>query len=926
MGENVTTFESNQEASIFTNNSYDNSNKLRIIDGILFSKILIPKVNSNIIKRKRLLKKINCVLNKKLLLVTSPVGYGKTTLLANWAKYNNAKTIWLSLDEEDNNYLSMLKYLTLALNNEFDNMLESVINMINVSNKYRYDEIINVFLNGLSSISHDVVIILDDFHVIKEKSIVEIIKYILKYLPSNVHIIISSKEKLPFATAKLLAMGELEEISFKEICFTTEDIYKFFSEIYGIELNKEIIMIIEEKTEGWIIALKLIANRMFKLQNNAAYIDKLMIGVNSELFKYLTEEVLENVPAFVKEFLYKTSIFNNFSIDLCDKLLDRTDSNIILEMLERNNFFTFSLDESKKIYRYHNFFGELLRERLNSLYKEEIPSIYLNASNWFENNSKYIQSIEYSLKSQCLNNTERLIEDYSERIINDRQYIKLIELVEMMPAEILKKNKKICLYYAYTLAITGKLVNNEAYPKQRNINLDGERFRDSKTSISIIKSTAELHTECIDLEQVINLSNKALNNLENMDIRQAAIFNNLGKAYMLKGNLKKSKEYYIASIYIASQFDFENIAFRQAHMLAQTEICEGNINKAFYIYNELVNKLSELQEKESNFSNIIYLGIGGLYYEIYDIENASEYINKGIMLSKINNDIMGMFQGYIQFAYLLATQQRIKEAKEIVDIIENIYKSIPTNIILRQYISEYVRTLLIIKDFKKAKNIINIFEVDTNIDKTINNEKIIIALFDYQVHSREAMKDESVLDFYLKKAKEDNRINSYIKLLIIKALLHHSSNNYVIAIEYIKTAVLFAGVRGYVATFISYGQKMKKLLTMLLEECESNIYDKKLMSFINFLLDFFDESNVKDKKNQSLNKAVEVEEHSTCLSKREIEVLTCIADGNSNKEIAEKLYVSISTVKKHLGSIYDKLNVRTRTKALLVAKDMGIIK
>jgi LuxR family maltose regulon positive regulatory protein len=335
---------------------------------LLETKIYLPKVRRGLVPRPRLDESLNRGAELKLTLVSAPAGFGKTTLLAGWLDFSKRSAAWVSLDQSDNHAASFWSYLVAALQTVKPGVGASAISLLQSPQLPPIEAVLTLLLNELSAMSMDVMLVLDDYHVIYARDIHDGVVFLLDHLPPRLHLVIASRADPALPLARLRARGELVEIRAVDLRFAPGDVAAR-----------------EGRTEGWIAALQLAALSMQGRDDVAGFIAD-FAGDDRYIVDYLVEEVLERQPESVRSFLQHTSILERLSGPLCDAVTGQDSGKGMLEALERANLFVVPLDNRRHWYRYHHLFGDVLHARLLDEQRARAPDLHRRASAWFEPN------------------------------------------------------------------------------------------------------------------------------------------------------------------------------------------------------------------------------------------------------------------------------------------------------------------------------------------------------------------------------------------------------------------------------------------------------------------------------------------------------------------------------------------------------------
>src|SRR6266851_4372984 len=350
---------------------------------LLETKIYLPKVRRGLVPRPRLGERLNRGAELKLTLVSAPAGFGKTTLLAAWLDFFKHSAAWVSLDQSDNHAASFWSYVIAALQTVEPGVGASAISLVQLPQPPAIETVLATLLNELSAISKDVVLVLDDYHLIDAGDIHDGMVFLLDHLPPRLHLVIASRADPALPLARLRARGELVEIRAVDLRFTLDEAATYLKDMMGLDVTPGDVAALEGRTEGWIAALQLAALSMQGRDDVAGFIAD-FAGDDRYIVDYLVEEVLQRQPESVRSFLQQTSILERLSGPLCDAVTGQDSGRNMLEALERANLFVVPLDNRRHWYRYHHLFADVLHARLLHEQPDRVPDLHLRASAWYE--------------------------------------------------------------------------------------------------------------------------------------------------------------------------------------------------------------------------------------------------------------------------------------------------------------------------------------------------------------------------------------------------------------------------------------------------------------------------------------------------------------------------------------------------------------
>jgi LuxR family maltose regulon positive regulatory protein len=367
---------------------------------LLRTKYQLPSARAGLVARPRLMDKLNQGTDHRLILISAPPGFGKTTLLAEWLACQPSETprhvAWVALDETDNDPAQLLHYLIAALQQIDAHIGQTAHEFMHAPQMPPLSALLISLVSDMANAQPELFVALDDYHCVTNPEAHRITQFLLEHLPATAHLIISTREDPPLPLARLRARGESVEIRERDLRFTPDETAAFLGETMGLALTATTIEQLAARTEGWIAGLQLGA---LVLQEGveSGSMDKLAAGFTGNdryIIDYLMSEVLDHQPPALRDFLVQTSILDQLTAGLCDAVTGRNDSRTLLEQLEQKNLFLMPLDHRREWYRYYRLFREFLRTQLAPT---ELPALHLYASAWYEAHGLRNEAIQHAL-------------------------------------------------------------------------------------------------------------------------------------------------------------------------------------------------------------------------------------------------------------------------------------------------------------------------------------------------------------------------------------------------------------------------------------------------------------------------------------------------------------------------------------------------
>jgi LuxR family transcriptional regulator, maltose regulon positive regulatory protein len=351
---------------------------------LLAAKLDVPAIGGQLVHRGALLDALSAGRGRKLTLLSAPAGCGKTTLLAQWAlgAGEDERFGWLSLDPSDNDPVWFWMYVVAALQKVSPGVGTRAVELLAMGAD-PVQVVLPILLNDLDTIASPMVLILDDYHLVVNRAVHEQMSFVIGRIPANLHLVVATRSDPMMPLARLRASGELAEMRSDDLRFGASEAHHLLNDVLGLDLADADIQLLHQRTEGWAAGLYLAALSLAGRADAPAFV-RTFAGDNRHIVDYLMAEVLEGQPPELRSFLLRTSVLGRLSGALCDAVLQTSGSASVLEKIERENLFVVPLDMSRRWYRYHQLFGELLRTELRRSEPDLVADLHRRAAAWFE--------------------------------------------------------------------------------------------------------------------------------------------------------------------------------------------------------------------------------------------------------------------------------------------------------------------------------------------------------------------------------------------------------------------------------------------------------------------------------------------------------------------------------------------------------------
>ncbi len=894
---------------------------------MLLTKLHIPPAGNNVVHRSELFEKLNSGLSRKLILVSAPAGYGKTTLISDWISQSKIPAAWLSLDNGDNDPAVFLSYIISGIQSIHKEIGQSALRLLNSPASPSVESITSLLINEVLNINQNIVLVLDDFHMITSSEVLKLVTYLLDHIPGNIHIVILTRSDPALAVSKLRSQHQLVELRSSDLSFSANDISILFNKRLKLGLSVDDVYSLESKTEGWIAGLQLTALSMQGREDISGFIKDLK-GDNRYIMDYLMEEVLKTQTDEIKEFLLQTSILEQMSAPLCNAVLKRNDSQLILETLERSNMFVIPLNKERTWYRYHHLFADLLKQRL-LLKSDSRPEKLLNkACDWFEQNGMFEFALKHALVIKNYEKSIQILGEIVESMWENGMHTSILKYCDLIPDHLVKKNPTLCLYFSWILITTGQVQKAEPFltsaeNRTKEIINDPHSSEDdvnsnNKLLSKIAVASAYLHTFTMSSEKVLDYARTALKFLSDEDsLWLGWIWHSVGMAEMSKGNLKEVAKTFQKSLEYSKKSNNLYLISEIAYEIAYNEMRHGHYKAAYKHCSELLKFMKESGYSEIAKAEWTYTGLITMMAVIQciwtDLDSALENVKTAYNLSKNEKNIGHRIKVLLASSYVLyARDDKPGAIARLNELQETLKQFKGSHHVTDTYVGWRIRIFIDSDQIDNAIEFVKESGLGLNQKISYKEEFSYINYVRLLLAQNQYSEAEAMLSELYSLALSDNRIESLVYLKISYAVMYSMTGERQKAVSSLIEAMEYAADEDLLIFFLfdlNYTNDLLEEVYRIQTAGKAGIPDR----FIQKL-----RQAVEAKKKRSKNLQV-------VLSTRELTTLKLIAENLVNQDIADRMFVSINTIKTHLKNIFLKLDVDSRTGAVIKAKELGLL-
>ena len=908
---------------------------------LLGTKLYAPRWRSGLVSRPRLIERLHQGTRRKLTLVSAPAGFGKTTLLAEWlaAIPEGERAVgWVSLDQSNNDPVLFWAYCIAALRQVQAGVGERTLALLHAPQPPPMESVLTDLINDVSAIKHDFALVLDDYHVIDAQPIHRAIAFLLEHLPPRMHLVIASRSALPLPLARLRGRGELTELGAADLRFTPDEASAFLNQAMDLNLSSNDVVALETRTEGWIAGLQLAALSMQGREDVHGFIAAFS-GDNRHIADFLVEEVLQRQPERVRSFLLQTAILDRLSGPLCDAVTDQEESGVLLETLEQDNLFVVSLDDKRQWYRYHHLFADVLGAHVREEQPGLVPTLHRRASAWYEQNGLPAEAIRHALAAEDFEQAAALVERAWSAMDRSVQSATWLRWVEALPDEVVRVRPVLRAGYASALLDSGALEAGEAQlreieqwleatadlqerpeaPAGEMVVVDEEQFR--LLPVTIAQARGYLAQALGDLPGTVKYAQRALDLLPVEDhFGRGAAAAMLGMAYWASGDLETAHRT-LADSFARMQTSGEALmAIGATFILADIRVAQGRLHEAVSTCEQSLQGAAEQGESAFPGRAELHAGLGDVHRERGNLEAAVQHLRTAKELGEQVELPGTKYRWPAAMARVKEAQGDLGGALDLLNEAERVYIRNPLPDV-RPIAAQKVRLWTAQGRLAEAQEWTRERGLSADDDLSFLREfehitlaRVLLARYNTSREERAIYEAVGLLRRLMKAAEEGGRRGSVIEILVLQALAHQALGDPSRALVSLERALTLAEPEGYVRIFVDEGKALRDLLRHAAAGGIGGSYTRQLLT-----------SFAEPAQPVSPSAQGAADRLATPLTPREVEVLRLIAAGMRNQEIADQLFISLSTVKRHIANAYGKLDVRHRTEAVARATELNLL-
>jgi LuxR family maltose regulon positive regulatory protein len=878
---------------------------------LLTTKLHPPRRRRTLIDRPRLRDLGTRATRPALTLVSAPAGFGKTTLVADWFSGEHT-TAWLSLDPRDDDPERFWTYVLAALSAATADLSSDTAALLQGGGAL-LETVVATLINDLETASQDIVLVLDDYHVINDAAIHDSVAFLLDHLPPQISLVIATRADPPLPLAALRAAGDLLEVRAADLRFTAEEAAEFLNGPMDLTLTIADVGVLESRTEGWIAALQLAALSMQGRSDPGSFISE-FAGDDRFILDYLADEVLDRQTTRVREFLLDTSLLSRLTGPLCAAVTGQEDAKTTLEELDRANLFLIPLDDRRVWYRYHHLFGDVVRARLLDRHADRVTALHRRASDWYAQNGEPREAIVHALAGDDPERAAELIEVAAPAMQRARQESQLRSWLEALPADLYSDRPVLAMALVGARMATGdaadldhllEIVDSWSGRAETPIVFDEIAYRRLPAMAAVHRAGLALLAG--DTDGTIEHARRVLELVGPDDhLQRGAAAALLGLAHWSQGDLETGRQGYIEAITCFETGDYLSDVMGCSLALADIQVTQGRLRDAQRTFESALRHAGERPGLRGEAD--IHVGLGLLAIEHDDLDNAERHLRASAELGHHMGLPQHPYRWRVAMARLHEAQGDLDKALEMLTEAEARYNT--------DY-SPSVRPVTALK----ARVEVRLGDLDAGARwadahrLSAHDELSYVREFEHITLARVLLARGSapaveqatgLLRRLFAAAEQGHRNGSTIEILVLLALAQQAAGDHTAATASLAQALARAEPEGYVRSFLDADPSVMDLLRRLAGRGDAHAAD---------ILGSGRSSQMRRRHRTS---------DPDDLSDRELDVLRLLRSDLSGPEVARELHVSLNTLRTHTKHIYTKLGATNRREAVTRAAQLGI--
>jgi LuxR family transcriptional regulator, maltose regulon positive regulatory protein len=929
-------------------------------DVLLATKLHVPGPQPGFVPRRRLVQALGEGLVRGRVLVCAPAGFGKTALLADWARGGGRPVAWLGLDGGDSDPARFWRYAVAGLDRARPGLAGRVGPLLGPPPSRSFEGLVTALINELAADPgpDEVLLVLDDYHLVDSGPVHESVAFLLENLPPGLRVVVSGRADPPLPLARLRARGQLAELRAADLRFTAEEGAALLGETAGAGLPGTAVAALVARTEGWAAGLQL-AGLSLRGHADAAGFVAAFSGSHRFVLDYLADEVLDGQTGQVRAFLLETSVLERLTGELCDAVTGRPGSQAMLAGIERAGLFVVPLDEVRGWWRYHHLFADLLRARLAAEQPGRVRALHRAAAAWSEEHGLPDDAVRHALAAGDAAWAARLVERHVEALLGRSEGATLRRWLSALPAESLRDRPRLCLAQAYGAAMGFQVEALEALlddAERAFAASGGEPYEDpAGRPVSVLANVpagiaflrASLARLRGDAALAAGYNRQALAQLgEDEWLMRSFVRWSRAVADWLGGRLGPAERglaevlaerraadeavrrvggeptEVLRAVEGGAEFFAGFLAMRVCYDLGEVQRAQGNLDAALATYRQALEAAGE--SSQTAHTGLAHVGLAQVLYERNELTAALDHATRGVTLCQQLAFTPPLATGLAVVARIRHAHGDAAGALEAMGEAEQAGLSPQVVALLNPVPSQRARLLLAQGDVHAAAQWATAAGLSPGDEPDYPQEPAYLVLARVLLAQNDPGPALALLQRLLGAAASQGRTGSIIEIQALRALALAACGDHASALGALTEALTLARRHGYVRVFADEGAPMRALLAQLSAARPGQQHAARRID-PGYLAALVRACGPADAGPPPRRAAAAPPGLAEPLTGRELEVLRLLAAGRSNQRIARDLVVALDTVKKHVTHVLGKLGAANRTEAAARARQLGLI-
>lgn len=860
---------------------------------VVATKLLIPQARTSTVVRARLLHLLDEHWSQSIVLVTAPAGFGKTTLVGAWARGLAVRVAWLTLDADDDVPGRFLDYLITALGAS-RTLLDSG------SGAASTPAVMTALVNELTEGSEDLVLVLDDVHLLTEPEILDALTFLAEHCPPRLHLVLLARNEPELPLARWRGRGQLTEIGAAQLRFAPAEAAALLGALTGREIDPATVGALNDRAEGWAAALQLLGIGLREGTAPEASTSVRYGSGNRYVLDYLADEVLRGQPADVRDFLLRTCVLDALTPGLCDAVTGRTGSARVIRELERANLFLTPLDDAGEWHRYHGLFADYLRTEVDPATATES---HRRAARWYAAHDLPAETIRHAVAAGEVELATATVRAQVEYQVRRGELATLLSWLNRLDEDAIRAHADLAGFKGWLLYLSGRVDDAESYAAIADSGMGPDAPAEDRAMLRTFQAYLALTHN--DAAQAGRLAADALELLPaSTSFFRAAAMGVLGQARRLSGDRRGAIDVLRDAVRLAERSNNQLSALEATGYLAPLLYVQGRLREAVLLCRDALRR-----GKDAPMTGLVEVPLGTLRYERDELAEARTNLEDGIRRCEQLGTTSYTLLGLRTLARLHHAQGRTGEGFQALLSARRQAAAAEDYRRARLVVATSAELHLHSGNVAAAREALR--EISGDQPSSSDYERLTLARLLLAEGDPRAALD--VLAMIEDRARAEGRDGSLVAILAVTALARDALGD--AGHDVLAQAVEIAAPEEYRRTFLDEGPAVVALLK-----------DVRAVA-PGFVTDLLSRSRGAPAQRARASEVRTVEGVGVVetLTETQRRILGLIATGMSNQQVADKLFITVGTTKWHLNQIFGRLQARNRTEAVARARELNLL-